>query len=152
MPSSRAISAIGRPLVRTNSTASCLNSWVNCRLVLLGLSGIWTASSYRRCPATRGKSSRARRGVTVLRPERGGRSSGCLSGTLRRPPSSESHRRRPLLVPPRSHALYPVVAVTNLTAGARVHPRSVGPSQWHSAQSRKASQGLPYVRRHPVDG
>src|SRR6266496_2402720 len=83
---------------------------------------------------------------------RGGRSSGCLSGTLRRPPSSESHRRRPLLVPPRSHALYPVVPVTNLTAGARVHPRSVGPSQWHSAQSRKASQGLPHVRRHPVDG
>jgi Transposase, Mutator family len=45
-------------------------------------------------------------------------------------PSSESHRRRPLLFPPRSHALYPVVPVKNLTAGACVHPRSVGPSPW----------------------
>jgi hypothetical protein len=59
---------------------------------------------------------------------RGGRSSGRLCGTLRRPPSSESHWRRPLLVPPRSHAPYPVVPVTNLTARVRVHPSSVGPS------------------------
>ncbi len=58
---------------------------------------------------------------------RGGRSSGCLSGTLRRPPSSESHRRRPLLVPPRSQDPYPIVPVKNLTAGTRVHLRSVRP-------------------------
>src|SRR4029453_14708615 len=32
--------------------------------------------------------------------ERGGRSSGRLSGALRRPPPSELHQRRPLLVPP----------------------------------------------------
>src|SRR6266545_1397723 len=57
MPSSRAISAIGRPLVRTSSTASRLNSGVNCRLLLRCCSGIWTASSHRRCPATGGKSS-----------------------------------------------------------------------------------------------
>src|SRR6266545_528960 len=57
MPSSRAISAIGRPLVRTSSTASRLNSGVNCRLFLCCLSGIWTPSSHRRCPATGGKSS-----------------------------------------------------------------------------------------------
>src|SRR6266545_3308762 len=56
MPSSRAISAIGRPLVRTSSTASRLNSGVNCRLLLRCCSGIWTASSHRRCPATGGKS------------------------------------------------------------------------------------------------
>jgi hypothetical protein len=51
--------------------------------------------------------------------ERGGRSSWRLSGTLRQPPSSESHRRRPLLIPPRSHYPYPVVSETNLTAGVR---------------------------------
>jgi hypothetical protein len=56
--------------------------------------------------------------TSTLSSERGGRSSGRLSGTLRQPPSSESHQRRPLLVPPRSHAPYPVVPVTNLTAGA----------------------------------
>jgi hypothetical protein len=35
---------------------------------------------------------------------------------------------RPLLVPPRSHAPYPIVPATNLTARVRVHPSSVGPS------------------------
>jgi hypothetical protein len=60
--------------------------------------------------------------------ERGGRSSWRLSGTLRQPPPSESHRRRPLLVPPRSHDPYPVVPVPNLTAGIRVHPSPVGPT------------------------
>ena len=83
---------------------------------------------------------RARRGVTVLRPERGGRSSGCLSGTLRRPPSSESHRRRPPLFPPRCHALYPVVPVTNLRAGARLHPRSVRPHRQDSLRIRSLSR------------
>jgi hypothetical protein len=39
--------------------------------------------------------------------ERGGRSSWRRSGTLRQPPSSESDRRRPLLVPPRSHSSLP---------------------------------------------
>src|SRR6266511_2201443 len=69
MPSSRAISAIGRPLVRTSSTASRLNSGVNCRLLLRCCSGIWTASSHRRCPATGGKSTLAQRlvdGVQLL--------------------------------------------------------------------------------------
>jgi hypothetical protein len=45
--------------------------------------------------------------------KRGGRSNWRLPGTLRRPPSSESHRRRPLLIPPRSHDPYPVVPVRN---------------------------------------
>jgi hypothetical protein len=42
--------------------------------------------------------------------EAGGRVGVC-PGLLRRPPPSESHRRRPLLVPPRSPAPYPVVRV-----------------------------------------
>ena len=41
-------------------------------------------------------------------------------------PSSESHRRRPLLVPPRSHDPYPVVPVRKRTAGAHVHPGRSG--------------------------
>ena len=72
--------------------------------------------------------------------ERGGRSSGCLSGTLRRPPSSESHRRRPPLFSPRCHALYPVVPVTNLRAGARLHPRSVRPHRQDSLRIRSLSR------------
>src|SRR6266699_2419507 len=56
MPSSRAISAIGRPEMRTNSTASRLNSGVNSRLALRCFSFMGTASSHRRCPASGGKS------------------------------------------------------------------------------------------------
>jgi len=56
----------------------------------------WPVSRGRRCPPPVPLlCGHARRSVTVLRPERGGRSSGCLSGTLRRPPSSESHRAAP---------------------------------------------------------
>src|SRR6266516_250686 len=66
MPSSRAISAIGRPVVRTSSTASRLNSGVNCRLVLFCFSVIWTPSSHRRCPANRGKSNPAEDGGAGL--------------------------------------------------------------------------------------
>src|SRR6266700_8388101 len=57
MPSSRAISAIGRPEMRTNSTASRLNSGVNSRLALRCFSFMGTASSHRRCPASGGKSN-----------------------------------------------------------------------------------------------
>jgi hypothetical protein len=59
---------------------------------------------------------------------RGGRSNGRLSGTLRRPPPSESHRRRPLLVPPRSHDPYPAA----LCSTSRLVPacsKSVWPRQ-----------------------
>ena len=44
---------------------------------------------------------------TTLTSERGGRSSWRRPGLLRRPPSSESQRWRPLLVPPRSLEPYP---------------------------------------------
>src|SRR5512132_315129 len=56
MPSSRAISAIGRPLVRTSSTASRLNSAVNWRRFLRCLSSMRTSSAQGRCPASGGKS------------------------------------------------------------------------------------------------
>jgi hypothetical protein len=65
-----------------------------------GSNGLPSASPPGRSPELQQKAS-----------ERGGRSSGRLSGLLRRPPSSESHRRRPPLVPPRSPAPYPVVPV-----------------------------------------
>ena len=47
--------------------------------------------------------------------EAGGRV-GVGPGLPRRPPSSESHRWRPLLVPPRSREPYPVLPALNLTA------------------------------------
>jgi hypothetical protein len=84
--------------------------------------------------------------------ERGGRSSWRLSGTLRQPPPSESHRRRPLLVPPRSHDHYPIVPVTNLTTGVRVHPRPVRPSPRGAPPMAYTSHVLVHVRRYPVDG
>ncbi len=65
-------------------------------------------------------------------------------------PSSESHRRRPLLFPPRSHALYPVVPVTNLTR-VRVHPSSVGPSHGWLRQSRNCRTGLLTLGGTPTD-
>src|SRR6266545_4878206 len=111
MPSSRAISAIGRPLVRTSSTASRLNSGVNCRLLLRCCSGIWTASSHRRCPATGGKSStdrgmdhrQARPGSRPLLPPAGRPgvlAAGAAPAQLRRPPAHRvgrgaARRRRP---------------------------------------------------------
>src|SRR5215211_424240 len=63
MPSSRAISAIGRPLLRTSSTASRLNSAVNWRRFLGCLSSMRTSSAQGRCPASGGKSKPA--GVAV---------------------------------------------------------------------------------------
>src|SRR4029453_9679867 len=57
MPSSRAISAIGRPEVRTSSTASRLNSAVNQRRFLGCLSSMRTSSAQGRCPASGGKSN-----------------------------------------------------------------------------------------------
>src|SRR5215218_2838757 len=57
MPSSRAISAIGRPLLRTSSTASRLNSAVNWRRFLGCLSSMRTSSAQGRCPASGGKST-----------------------------------------------------------------------------------------------
>src|SRR5215207_4521204 len=59
MPSSRAISAIGRPLLPTSSTASRLNSAVNWRRVLGCLSSMRTSSAQGRCPASGGKSNPA---------------------------------------------------------------------------------------------
>src|SRR5215216_1939829 len=47
--------------------------------------------------------------------ERGGRSSWRLSGTATTTPIVGVLRRRPLLVPPRSHDSYPVLPVTNRT-------------------------------------
>src|SRR6266480_721947 len=63
MPRSWAIWAIGRPVVRTSSTASCLNSLVNsrrargCFLWFSCCSAIGTSSSHRRCPASGGNLS-----------------------------------------------------------------------------------------------
>src|SRR5215218_5149199 len=57
MPNSRAIWAIGRPLVRTKSTASRLNSAVNWRRFLGCLSSMRTSSAQGRCPASGGKPS-----------------------------------------------------------------------------------------------
>ena len=51
--------------------------------------------------------------------ERGGRSSWRLSGTATTTPIVGVSRRRPLLVPPRSHGPYPRRHSTNLTAGVR---------------------------------
>src|SRR5829696_6205600 len=59
MPSSRAISAIGRPLLQTSSTASRLNSAVNWRRFLGCLSSMRTSSAQGRCPASGRKSNRA---------------------------------------------------------------------------------------------
>src|SRR5574341_112135 len=108
MPSSRAISAIGRPLVRTNSTASRLNSGVNWRLVLCCLSGIWTASSHRRCPAThRDSGGRPARGaVRRRRPQGGHRLAGPRDGGGPQPPARPRRRTHayPAVLPrPRDH-------------------------------------------------
>src|SRR5829696_7438154 len=59
MPSSRAISAIGRPLLQTSSTASRLNSAVNWRRFLGCLSSMRTSSAQGRCPASGGKSNQS---------------------------------------------------------------------------------------------
>jgi hypothetical protein len=61
-PSSRAIWAMGRPVLRTNSTASRLNSAVNPRRVRWGgclCSSPMRASSHPRCPASGGRSIHA---------------------------------------------------------------------------------------------
>jgi len=55
MPSSRAISAIGRPLVRTSSTASRLNSAVNWRRSPGCLSSMQTSSRSREVSCLRGE-------------------------------------------------------------------------------------------------
>ena len=82
-------------------------------------------------PFPRGRSRRrAFRGRTS---ERGGRSSWRRSGTATTTPIVGVSRRRPLLVPPRSHDLYPVVQVTNphrwcpRVPARRPHPRRWSP-------------------------
>jgi len=63
MPSSRATAAIGRPVLRTSSTASRLNSLVNPRRVRCGVclySSPIRTSSHPRCPASGGRSTLAR--------------------------------------------------------------------------------------------
>jgi hypothetical protein len=60
MPNSRAISAIGRPVLPTRSTASRLNSLVNPRRVRCGdclCSSPMRTSSHPRCPASGGRST-----------------------------------------------------------------------------------------------
>jgi hypothetical protein len=59
--------------------------------------------------------------------ERGGRSSWRLSGTATTTPIVGVSRRRPLLVPPRSHGPYPRRHSTNLTAGVRARPAHKNP-------------------------
>src|SRR5215212_3939530 len=54
--------------------------------------------------------------------ERGGRSSWRRSGTATTTPIVGVARRRPLLVPPRSHDFYPVLPVTNAPACRVVWP------------------------------
>jgi hypothetical protein len=94
---------------------------------------------------------RQRRCDTRPASEAGGRA-GVSLGLLRQPPSSESHRRRPLLIPPRSHDPYPVVPVPNLTAGIRVHPSPGRTATATAPPMASTSQVLVHARSHPVEG
>jgi hypothetical protein len=70
-----------------------------------------------------------RRGIQSRTGERGGGRVGVGPGLPRRPPSSESHRWRPLLVPPRFREPYPVLPAMNLSAHVGV-PRPKTAPEW----------------------
>jgi hypothetical protein len=72
-----------------------------------------SASGVAGSPQRRSVAARPRRPYLLRTSERGGRSSWRRSGTATRTPILGVSRRRPLLVPPRSHNSYPVVPVTN---------------------------------------
>jgi hypothetical protein len=88
--------------------------------------------------------------------KRCGRSSGRLSGTATTTPivgvAPAPPTPPPASSPPRRDTPYPVVPVTNLTAGVRGHPRSVGHNPGGSAHSRNCRKGLLTLEGTPETG
>src|SRR5215207_4622114 len=83
----------------------------------MGIEDIAWDRSIGRCHVNLHPSKPTQRHSTREPFERGGRSSWRLSGTATTTPIVGVSRRRPLLVPPRSHDPYPGVPATNLPAG-----------------------------------
>jgi hypothetical protein len=81
----------------------------------MGIEDIAWNRSIRRCHVNLHRPNHLSDTALERTSERGGRSSWRLSGTATTTPIVGVLRRRPLLVPPRSHDSYPVAPVTNRT-------------------------------------